>query len=35
LLERQVPARIDRGGAAPPFEPTPSPWSPRSLGEAP
>jgi len=35
LLERQVPARIDRGGAVPPFEPTPSPWSPRSLGEAP
>jgi Transglycosylase SLT domain len=36
LLERQVPAaRIDRGGAAPPFEPTPSPWSTRSLGEAP
>jgi hypothetical protein len=35
LLERPVPARIDRGGAAPPSEPIPSPWSTRSLGEAP
>jgi hypothetical protein len=35
LLERPVPPRPERPVAAPPAEPTASPWSARNLGEAP
>lgn len=36
LLERPVaPPKAERSVAAPPAEPTASPWSPRNLGEAP
>ncbi len=35
VLERQVPARMERAGATPSGEPTASPWSARNLGEAP
>jgi Transglycosylase SLT domain len=35
LLERQVPPKAERTVAAPPAEPTASPWSVRNLGEAP
>jgi hypothetical protein len=35
VLERQVPARMERAVAIPSREPTASRWSARNLGEAP